>query len=287
MARMRFGDVLIGCDGVHSRVRQLIDPRAPSPRYVGLLNFGGYTPGVRVGEPGSWHMIFGASAFFGYVADANANGTIWFANVPRHAVSREEREATTDDQWRDWLCELVKGDRGPASELIVNGELQLAGDNTHDLPAVPVWHNDRMIIIGDAAHAPSPSSGQGASMAIEDAVVLAQCLRDVPVVPSALSAFDQLRRNRVERIVAQGARSSSKAAGPTGRIIRDLTLPLVFRYVVTEKSMAWLYDHHIDWTATVMSQTGRHVRLTSQVGDLSAGAGYTSTERNIVDSQPS
>lgn len=63
----------------------------------------------------------------------------------------------------------------------------------------------------------------------------------------ALAAYEGMRRKRVERIVAQGARSSSsKAAGPIGRIIRDRTLPLIFRYVVTENSMAWLYEHHID-----------------------------------------
>lgn len=266
------GDLLIGCDGVHSKVRQAIDPRSPAPRYVGLLNFGGYTPGVRMGEPGTWHMIFGSRAFFGYVADA-ANGTIWFANVPRAAVTREERESTTDEQWRRWLCDLFKDDRSPARELIASGELQLAGDNTHDLPTVPVWHTDRMIVIGDAAHAPSPSSGQGASMAIEDAVILAHCLRDAPVISSALSTYEQLRRRRVEKIVAHGARSSSsKAAGPIGRIIRDRALPLVFRYLVTEKSMAWLYDHHVDWKHT--SHTDRRPRLTTSAG-------------NIVDCPPS
>jgi FAD-dependent urate hydroxylase len=45
------GDVLIGCDGVHSVTRTIIDPGAPKPRYVGLLNFGGYTPNRVVGEP--------------------------------------------------------------------------------------------------------------------------------------------------------------------------------------------------------------------------------------------
>ena len=258
-----FGDLLIGCDGVHSRVRQSIDPHAPAPRYVGLLNFGGYTPGLRVGEPGTWQMIFGARAFFGYVADAggrDANGTIWFANVPRHAVSREERESTAPEHWRRWLIDLFQDDRGPAADLIARGELELAGDNTHDLRSVPVWHNDRMIVIGDAAHAPSPSSGQGASMAIEDAVVLARCLRDASVIPSAFAAFERLRRRRVERIVTQGARSSSsKAAGPIARIIRDHALPLVFRYVVTEKSMAWLYDHHIDFESTVAIDDAGHV----------------------------
>jgi hypothetical protein len=44
-------------------------------------------------------MIFGHHAFFGYVADT-AGGTVWFANVPRHAATREERDATTHDEWK-------------------------------------------------------------------------------------------------------------------------------------------------------------------------------------------
>ena len=80
-------------------------------------------------------------------------------------------------------------------------------------------------------------------MAIEDGVVLAQCLRDVAGIDRAFAQFERMRRTRVERIVAQGARSSSsKAAGPIGRLVRDRMLPLVFRYVVTEKSMAWMFD---------------------------------------------
>jgi 2-polyprenyl-6-methoxyphenol hydroxylase-like FAD-dependent oxidoreductase len=140
------------------------------------------------------------------------------------------------------------------AELIASGDLQLAADNTHDLPKVHVWHPDSMIVIGDAAHAPSPSSGQGASMANEDGVVLAQCLRDVPGIDRAFSNFERLRRARVERIVAQGARSSSKAAGPIGRIIRDRMLPLLFRYVVTEKSKAWMFEHHVDWNRQAQLQ---------------------------------
>jgi 2-polyprenyl-6-methoxyphenol hydroxylase-like FAD-dependent oxidoreductase len=245
------GDVLIGCDGVHSVTRTIIDPGAPKPRYVGLLNFGGYTPSRVVGEPGAWHMIFGTRAFFGYVPDA-AGGTVWFANVPRHATSRSERATTTMDHWKEWLLRLFADDRGPVRELIAAGTLQLAGDNTHDLPSVPTWQRAPLLIIGDAAHAPSPSSGQGASLAIEDGVVLAQCLRDVPGVPQAFSTFERIRRGRVERVVAQGARSSSsKAAGPIGRIVRDTMLPFVFRYLVTERSLAWMFDYHIDWNSRI------------------------------------
>jgi FAD-dependent urate hydroxylase len=246
------GDVLVGADGVHSVTRRLIDPAAPNGRYVGLVNFGGYTHEAAAGaEPGVWYMIFGRRAFFGYVVDP-AGGTVWFANVPRAKVSQAERAATTDEQWRRQLAELFADDHGPASGLIAAGTLQLAGDNTHDLPSVPTWHRGPMVIIGDAAHAPSPSSGQGASMAAEDAVVLAKCLRDLPDIPRALAAYEGLRRKRVERIVAQGARSSSsKTPGPVGRVVRDLLLPVVFKVLVTDRSQAWIYDHHIDWEAPV------------------------------------
>ena len=88
------GDLLVGADGVHAATRPLIDPAAPAPRYVGLVNFGGYTPGVAVADPGTWHMVFGKRAFFGYVTDPSG-GTVWFANVPRAQTSRAERGATT------------------------------------------------------------------------------------------------------------------------------------------------------------------------------------------------
>jgi len=241
------GDLLIGCDGIHSKTRTVIDRFAPMPRYVGLLNFGGYVRQQSVGEPGAWHMVFGTRAFFGSVPDG-LGGTVWFANIPRATATDAEREQMTAEEWKAWLIDWFARDRGPMAELIASGDLQLAADNTHDLPKAPVWHRDSMIIIGDAAHAPSPSSGQGASMAIEDGVVLAQCLRDVPGIERAFAHFERLRRARVERIVAQGARSSSsKAAGPIGRIVRDRMLPLLFRYVVTEKSMAWMFEHHVDW----------------------------------------
>ena len=150
--------------------------------------------------------------------------------------------------WRQQLVEMFADDTGPAAALIEHGELELAGDNTYDLPHVPTWHMGRMIMIGDAAHAPSPSSGQGASMAIEDAVVLARCLRDLPDAEQAFAAYERLRRRRVERIVAQGARTSnSKAAGPIARRIRDLMMPTILKRVANGKSLAWMHDYHIDW----------------------------------------
>ena len=111
-----------------------------------------------------------------------------------------------------------------------------------------------MIIIGDAAHATSPASGQGASMAIEDAVILAKCIRDGRDIPSSFQTFERLRRDRVEKIVAAGARSSnSKAAGPVGRVLRDAFMPMFLKKMAKggDKSAGFMFDHHIEWDERV------------------------------------
>ncbi|MFL6122742.1 FAD-dependent monooxygenase, partial [Actinophytocola sp.] len=100
-----------------------------------------------------------------------------------------------------------------------------------------------------AAHATSPASGQGASMAIEDAVTLAKCLRDSAGVPEAFARYESLRRQRVERVVAQGKRNGDgKSLGP---VMRHL-LPLIIKLSKpSEKSLNWLYGHRIDWNRKV------------------------------------
>jgi 2-polyprenyl-6-methoxyphenol hydroxylase-like FAD-dependent oxidoreductase len=150
------------------------------------------------------------------------------------------------------LVDLFAGDDTPAVEIVDSTPGRLSGWATYDLPSVPTWTRGSMIVIGDAAHATAPSSGQGASMAIEDAVVLARCLRDLPEIGQAFAAYERLRRARVERIVAHGARTSnSKAAGPVARVLRDLMMPAILKRVANSGSLAWMHDYHIDWDAKV------------------------------------
>jgi FAD-dependent urate hydroxylase len=87
---------------------------------------------------------------------------------------------------------------------------------------------------------------------MEDAVTLAQCLRDLPDTRSAFLAYEQMRRPRVERIVAFAARmNSNKAPGPMVRALRDLLLPLILKRQGSADSQRWVYDHHIEWDAPV------------------------------------
>jgi FAD-dependent urate hydroxylase len=250
-------DILIGADGIRSTVRPLIDPTAPQPRYTGLLGFGGRTaPGVHTGlssTDGAMHMVYGKRAFFGYaVAEDSSAG--WYVNLPsRQPMTFAEAKAVGARQWLRTLREVFAADRIPALELLRHtdpDDLVITG-GLADLPHVSRWYRGRVVLVGDSAHATSPSSGQGASIAIESAVQLARCLRDLPV-DEAFPAYERLRRTRVERIIAAGARTSSnKAAGPVARVLRDALLPMTMKAMAKPEKMAWQFDYRIDWPTTV------------------------------------
>ncbi|MEV0388631.1 FAD-dependent monooxygenase [Nonomuraea sp. NPDC050643] len=230
------GDLLIACDGVHSRTRSILDPQAPAPRYSGLYSFGGIVEDAGfTGEPGVYNMVFGKRAFFGHTVTESGQ-TWWFANLPR-------KLGDVPPDWKPALIQAFEGDAGFSAELIRRSEVE-PGLPIHDLPPVPVWHRGRVLLTGDAAHATSPSSGQGASMAIEDAIVLARCLRDGKGHEEAFASFEAERRPRVERVVAYSRTiSNSKAAGPVARVFRDLMLPIFLRKGASQESLAWMYRY--------------------------------------------
>jgi FAD-dependent urate hydroxylase len=245
------GDLLIGADGIHSAVRRLIDAEAPRPRYGRLLNTGGRARGVRAGEAaGHYELIFGHRAFFGHVTAPDGE-VWWFANLPwPEEPSPDALRALHREDLRARLLEQFAGDAGPATALIEASGEPMPVTPIHSVPHLPRWHRARMLVLGDAAHAPSPSSGQGASLAIEDAVVLATCLRDCDDAGAAFARFEQIRRPRVEKIIRWAERvNSSKAAGPVGRRVRDAVLPLALRIGARGSAHEATYGHRVEWGA--------------------------------------
>jgi 2-polyprenyl-6-methoxyphenol hydroxylase-like FAD-dependent oxidoreductase len=91
-------------------------------------------------------------------------------------------------------------------------------------------------------------------MAAEDAVVLAHCLRDAQDVPAALTKYEHLRRDRVERVVAWGSSmNNTKKQGLVGRALRDLALPVILRRAARPEElgkMSWLFNHHLEQLGT-------------------------------------
>jgi FAD-dependent urate hydroxylase len=247
-------DILIGADGIRSTVRSLIDPAAPKPRYAGLLSFGARMSDTGLASTdGRMFMIFGKRAFFGYQVSDDSSG-IWFVNLPHpQPMTLTEARATGADEWLRLLRKVFAEDRTPALDLLRRTEAAdvLVIGPVEDIPTVTTWSKGRMVLIGDAAHATSPSSGQGASLAIESAVHLARCLRDLPH-EQAFATYEQLRRARVEKIIATAARTNSnKAAGPIARVLRDLVMPVAMKRLAKPEKMAWQFDYRIDWDAPV------------------------------------
>jgi 2-polyprenyl-6-methoxyphenol hydroxylase-like FAD-dependent oxidoreductase len=153
----------------------------------------------------------------------------------------------TSQEWKAQLMALFSDDRTPAAKIIAGASEIAPPWPTYDIPTVEHWASERSVLVGDAAHATAPSSGQGASMAIEDAIVLAKCLRDYPV-REAFAQYESQRRQRVERVVAYGARTSSgKAAGAFGRMLRDLFMPVMLKRFGSMSTLRWMYDYRINW----------------------------------------
>jgi 2-polyprenyl-6-methoxyphenol hydroxylase-like FAD-dependent oxidoreductase len=199
-------DLILGCDGIRSRVRSLLFPDAPQPKFNGLQDFGGICEARESElEEGWMHMVFGKRSFFGV---QRSGGTLyWFHNGPSSDPAQIAALHADDPPFIRAIIERTPAIQGPWPQ--------------HDILGLERWHQGRVCLIGDAAHATTPSAGQGASLALEDAALLARCLRE----GRDFAAFQALRQKRVNKIVLASRRSGSpKAPGPLAMWFLDRML---------------------------------------------------------------
>ncbi|MER7563964.1 NAD(P)/FAD-dependent oxidoreductase [Streptomyces sp. NPDC097941] len=214
------GDLLIGADGLNSTVRRSVSP-GTRPFYAGQYVFYGYT---RAASPPRTDacitMVRGSGAAFGYAVSPDGE-VYWFARVSGDPLPAEELAQGTPADWRALLLPLLRKDATPAADLVAATGDDLMVTNATEIPTGTPWRSGRTVLIGDAAHAASPATGQGASMALEDAVVLAKSLRDAPDTEAALGLYERLRRPRVEHNItvsgniSRGTHTPSAAPRPS------------------------------------------------------------------------
>ena len=109
----------------------------------------------------------------------------------------------------------------------------------YDLAPLERWHTDRVVLMGDAAHAMVPHQGQGANQTIEDAIALADCLAGAGDLAPALRRYAALRRKRTARVQRWSRRAADLMHLPDGPDIaaRDAA----FRELYSE--LAWIHAH--------------------------------------------
>ena len=239
--------LLVGADGIHSQIRQAMPGNAAQPAYSGLVNFGGVVPGTSLDTTkGDMRMVWGHEAFFGYTVRPGGEAW-WFANI---AVPERDLQ---DGLWRGTaqnirarLVDTFSKD-DPVLRRLVEATAELKAYPIHDLAHVPCWHDGRVVLVGDAAHATSPSSGQGAALALEDAGCLAAFVESEDDLDTALQRFVSHRRPRAERIVEEGRKRGRYKAPRSAlqRWVRDLVVPVMLKRFVTHESMEWIYGYRV------------------------------------------
>ncbi len=243
------GDFLVGADGVHSRVRACLLPEHATARDTHMISLGGFcplgfTPPVDPADADRLTFVVGPRYQLGY---CKLNGPRWGWWCHVHSADPGERAALVSMPFaalRDRMLDRYRGWSAPATELITSTEGWLRTP-IHDVPRLPTWHRGRVLLIGDAAHAMSPAGGQGASLALEDALLFGRLAADESMpIEESMARFESLRRRRAERMVAQGYendRRSLQELGPFGQWMRDCVMMPVFASFI-ERALNEVYS---------------------------------------------
>ena len=206
-ARDERGAVLVGADGIHSLVRRQTVGATP-------LRYSGFTAWRAIAtfthselRAGVAQFAVGRGERFGMIP-MSAQRVDWFAwrAVPE--------AADADSRPKDRLAERFAAWFPPIPELIqATPEHEILTGRIYDRPPTDRWGSGRVTLLGDAAHAALPSSGQGAGLAVEDALVLADelsrvDLADRSAVAAALRAYEARRIPPTSAVVRRAWRET-------------------------------------------------------------------------------
>jgi len=202
-------DLVIGADGIHSTVRRLAFGSDATARPVGQVGWRFTT--ACPDEITTWSAMLGHRTAFLMIPIGNGRVYCYCDVV-----------STSGDDHEDF-GRLFSGFAKPAPGLIDSvPDGALVHRSTIEEVGLDSWVRGRVLLVGDAAHATSPNMAEGAAMALEDALVLAECLRRLEAIPAALAAFEARRRPRTDWVRTQTHRRDRTRYLPT--VVRNMVL---------------------------------------------------------------
>jgi 2-polyprenyl-6-methoxyphenol hydroxylase-like FAD-dependent oxidoreductase len=185
-------DVVVGADGIRSRVRSACGLDAPLT-YSGFTVWRATIPFPLPPYPGS--LSLGGPNQFG-IWRLPGDRVYWFASTPAvegTQVRGVSRPPDSFSEWHDPIAGLLAAT--PTEQIMVT--------DIYDSVPLRAWSKGRVVLVGDAAHPSMPNMGQGTSQAFEDAAVLAECLSAELDVESALRDYESRRRRRAQAAWSQ------------------------------------------------------------------------------------
>lgn len=191
------GDLLIGADGIHSYVRKHIYKDAEL-RWSGYTSWRGIT---NFDHPyckkGFMFEAWGKGLRFGFVPVSDQQ-VYWFATKNSKSPSDSLLQS------KPILLNTFQRFAEPVPSLLQHtNEKEIIHTDIFDLKPLNRWTKGNVVLIGDAAHATTPNLGQGACMAIEDAVELAHFINNEGELEGNLKEFEAKRLKRVTMMVNQ------------------------------------------------------------------------------------
>lgn len=193
-------DLVIGADGCNSKVRDVLFPGAPKPRFTGQACWRAVVPRPPEIERAALYM--GKRVKAGINPVSRAEMYLFFLD------QRDQPDYIGPEEWparlREELAEFsgiigaIRDSITPESRIVYRPLFALM------LPRP--WHRGRVVLIGDAAHSTTPHLASGAGIAVEDALVLAEELERGKDVEQALQRFTERRFDRCRLVVENSVR---------------------------------------------------------------------------------
>ena len=210
------GHALIGADGLNSAVRaQILGPAKPIYRgYWACRGIAHFPLPKQYSHTAT--ETWGSGQRFG-IEPMGRGRVFWYATA-----NAPEGQLGDQPGWKDELQEKFRQWHSPIPEVIEATEREaILKHEILDRQPVRRWGEGRVTLLGDAAHPTTPNLGQGACMAIEDALVLAQCLTRKGEIQARLRKYESLRFKRTEYITRE-----SRRAGRIGQMENALAVAL-------------------------------------------------------------